>query len=314
MVPTSCACGWSAATTPRICGSARTILDGIADTYRRLRNTLRYLLGNLAGFTEAERLPAEQMPELERWILHRLSELDEQVRTCNREFDYPKLAAQLHAFCAVDLSAFYFDVRKDVVYCDPVDSVAPARGAHRARRAVPLPDRLARARCSPSPPRRLGARASRTRAACTERTFPELPAGWRNAALGARWARVREIRRVVTGALELERREKRIGASLQACPTVHLGPSDRALLEGLDLAELAITSGIVLADGPAPAERLHARRRAGRGRGARPRRGREMRALLAGAARGRGIARASVPTLHRRRCGRSVRPERDARL
>ena len=84
------------------------------------------------------------------------------------------------------------------------------------------------------------------------RTFPELPVAWRDPALGARWARVREIRRVVTGALELERREKRIGASLQACPTVHLGPEDRTLLEGLDLAELAITSGIVLADGPAP--------------------------------------------------------------
>ena len=79
----------------------KEILDGIADTYRRLRNTLRYLLGNLAGFTEAERLPTAQMPELERWVLHRLAELDEQVRSCNREFDYPAaLRAQLHNFCA----------------------------------------------------------------------------------------------------------------------------------------------------------------------------------------------------------------------
>jgi len=230
----------------------KEILDGIADTYRRLRNTLRYLLGNLAGFTEAERLPAAQMPELERWVLHRLSELDEQVRTCKREFDYPKLAAQLHAFCAVDLSAFYFDVRKDVVYCDPVDS--PRRRAART-----VLDELFRC---------LTAWLAPVLSFTTEeawltrfphegsvhlRTFPDLPAAWREPALGARWDRVREIRRVITGALELERREKRIGASLQACPTVFLGADDRALLEGLDLAELAITSDILLADGPAPA-------------------------------------------------------------
>jgi isoleucyl-tRNA synthetase len=229
----------------------KDILDGIADTYRRLRNTLRYLLGNLAGFTEAERLPAGQMPELERWILHRLSELDEQVRTCNREFDYPRLAAQLHAFCAVDLSAFYFDVRKDAVYCDPVESV-------RRRAARTVLDELFRCLTAWLAPvlAFTTEEAWRTRfpseSSVHERTFPELPAEWRDAALGARWARVREIRRVVTGALELERREKRIGASLQACPSVHLGAEDKALLAGLDLDELAITSGIVLADGPAP--------------------------------------------------------------
>ena len=78
------------------------------------------------------------------------------------------------------------------------------------------------------------------------------PAGWRDPALGERWARIREVRRVVAGALELERKEKRIGASLQAAPVVYLGEADRQLLAGLDLAELAITSGIGLASGPAP--------------------------------------------------------------
>ena len=230
----------------------KDILDGIADTYRRLRNTLRYLLGNLAGFTPAERLPAEQMPELERWVLHRLAELDEQVRTCNREFDYPKLAALLHNFCANDLSAFYFDVRKDAVYCDPVDSI-------RRRAARTVLDELFSCLTAWLAPvlAFTTEEAWRTRfpegGSVHERTFPELPAGWRDGELGARWARVREIRRVITGALELERREKRIGASLQAAPTVHLAAEDRALVQGLDLAELAITSGITLADGPAPA-------------------------------------------------------------
>ena len=99
------------------------ILAGQADAYRRLRNTLRYLLGNLAGFDEAERLPYAQMPELERWVLHRLAELDRLVRECNESFDFPRLYSALHNFCATDLSAFYFDVRKDALYCDRPDDV-----------------------------------------------------------------------------------------------------------------------------------------------------------------------------------------------
>ena len=111
----------------------KEILDGPGDSYRRLRNTLRYILGNLAGFTEAERLPPEQMPELERWVLHRVAEIDALVRECNDSFDFPRLYSALHNFCAIDLSAFYFDVRKDALYCDPLDSTAPPRGADRAR-------------------------------------------------------------------------------------------------------------------------------------------------------------------------------------
>ena len=229
----------------------KAILDGIADTYRRLRNTLRYLLGNLAGFTEAERLPHDQMPELERWVLHRLAELDEQVRTCNREFDYPKLAAQLHAFCANDLSAFYFDVRKDALYCDAVDS--PRRRAART-----VLDELFRCLTAWLAPVLVFTteEAWLTRfpneSSVHLRTFPELPMAWRDPVLSERWDRIREVRRVVTGALELERKEKRIGASLQAAPTVYLGEADHALLAGLDLAELAITSAVTLTDGEAP--------------------------------------------------------------
>ena len=100
----------------------KEILDGVGDNYRRLRNTLRYILGNIAGFTEAERLPPEQMPELERWVLHRVAEIDALVRECNRSFDFPRLYGAIHNFCATDLSAFYFDVRKDCLYCDPVES------------------------------------------------------------------------------------------------------------------------------------------------------------------------------------------------
>ncbi|MGH6913564.1 MAG: isoleucine--tRNA ligase, partial [Geminicoccales bacterium] len=111
------------------------ILAGQADAYRRLRNTLRYLLGSLAGFEENERLSREEMPELERWVLHRLAELDLLVRECNEAFDFPRLYGALHNFCATDLSAFYFDVRKDALYCDRPDAL-------RRRAARTVLDRL----------------------------------------------------------------------------------------------------------------------------------------------------------------------------
>ncbi|HEX6012530.1 MAG TPA: isoleucine--tRNA ligase, partial [Geminicoccaceae bacterium] len=199
----------------------KEILDGIGDNYRRLRNTLRYVLGNLAGFAEAERLPRDEMPELERWVLHRLAELDALVRECNRDFDFPRLYGAVHNFCATDLSAFYFDVRKDALYCDPADGV-------RRRAARTVLDELFRCLTAWLAPvlAFTAEEAWLTRhpdgGSVHLRTFPEVPAEWRDPELGERWERVRRVRRVITGALELERKEKRIGASLQAAPTVYL--------------------------------------------------------------------------------------------
>jgi isoleucyl-tRNA synthetase len=230
----------------------KSILDSVADTYRRLRNTLRYLLGNLDGFSDAERLPHAEMPELERWVLHRLAELDALVRSCNHEFDYPRLYGAIHNFCATDLSAFYFDVRKDALYCDRPDSI-------RRRAARTVLDELFRCLTAWLAPVLVFTAEEAWLTRCPEdesvhlRLFPEVPASWRDPALGEKWERVRRVRRVITGALELERKEKRIGASLQAAPLVFLGSEDRRAVAGLDMAELAITSGIELRDGEAPA-------------------------------------------------------------
>ena len=99
------------------------ILKQQAELYRRLRNTLRWLLGSLAGFTEAERVPEAEMPELERWVLHRLTELDARIRAAVESYDWTGVYPELHNFCATDLSAFYFDIRKDAIYCDRPDSL-----------------------------------------------------------------------------------------------------------------------------------------------------------------------------------------------
>ncbi len=228
------------------------ILKRQADAYRRLRNTLRYLLGNLDGFTAAERVEPKDMPELERWVLHRLVELDDLVRSCNHAFDFDRLYGAIHGFCAMELSAFYFDVRKDSLYCDARDSVR-----RRACRTVLdlVFDRLVRwlapVLVFTAEEAWLARHGEGAESVHLQDFAPADPA-WRDDGLAQKWARVRDVRRVVTGALEIERREKRIGASLEAAPIVHLEVDDLALLAGLDLAELAITSAIELTTVPAP--------------------------------------------------------------
>ena len=232
----------------------RDILKQHADVYRRFRNTLRYLLGNLAGFSEDERMPLADMPELERWVLHRLSQLDEQLRQACADLQFHGFFSELHTFCAVDLSAFYFDVRKDALYCDAADSLR-RRAARTVLDAVfdCLTAWLAPFLCFTAEEAWL-ARHPGAEESVHLRLFPSLPAAWYDENLADRWKTVRRLRRVVTGALEVERAAKRIGASLQAHPRIWAGDEYRAATEGLDLAELSITSAASFADGEPPAD------------------------------------------------------------
>jgi len=230
------------------------ILRYQVDAYRRLRNTLRYLIGNLAGFDPAERLPAAEMPELERWLLHRLAELDRVVREGCAAFDFHSIYQALHHFCAVDLSAFYFDIRKDALYCDRPDAL-------RRRACRTLLDQLFSCLTAWLAPilcftaeEAWWARGGGPEPSVHLRQFPQIPADWRDDALAAKWARLREIRRVVTGALERERADKRLGSSLEARPLLYLAdPHARMLFDGLDPAELAITSDLELVEQNPPA-------------------------------------------------------------
>ena len=237
------------------------IVRGQVDAYRRLRNTLRFILGNLADWDAAERLPVSEMPELERWVLHQLAELDRVVRAGCDEFDFHRLHIALYNFCTVDLSAFYFDIRKDVLYCDPADSLR-----RRAARTVLdelfscLTAWLAPILCFTAEEAWLARHGTGDTGGDSVhlRQFPTVPADWRDEALAAKWTKVRTLRRVVTGALEQERQAKRIGASLQAKPTVYAAESYLAAFDGIDLGEICITSGaeLVAGAGPAAAYRL----------------------------------------------------------
>ena len=231
------------------------ILKHQADVYRRLRNTLRYLLGALGGFDPAERVDAAEMPELERFVLHRLYELDELVRKSVAAFDFTALITALHNFCAVELSAFYFDVRKDALYCDAPN--APRRRAVRTTLDLVF-DHLVRwlapVLCFTAEEAWLTRHGDAPDTSVHLERYPEVPATWRNDSLGGKWARLRDFRRVVTGALELARAQKQIGSSLQGAVEIFADRSYEDAVNGVDLAELCIVSAATLSFGAAPEE------------------------------------------------------------
>ena len=228
------------------------ILKGTADSYRRLRNTMRFMLGGLSHFTEADRVDPAEMPELERWVLHRLSELDLRVREGYAAYDFQGVFQALFNFATVELSAFYFDIRKDVLYCDG-DTL-------RRRSARTVLDILFHRLTTWLAPVLVFtmeevwlSRFPGDESSVHLVDFPETPSSWRDEALAEKWAKVRRARRVVTAALEVQRVEKVIGASLEAAPIVHV--SDTGLLdilETVDFEDICITSGITLTAETAP--------------------------------------------------------------
>jgi isoleucyl-tRNA synthetase len=223
-----------------------TILQTTADAYRKLRNTVRYLLGALEGFEEAEQVGYADMPPLERLILHRLWALDGHVRDAYENYRFNDVFRPVSEFCAGDLSSLYFDIRKDSLYCDK-----PSEMKRRAARTVmhEVFMRLTAWLAPLAPFTMEEAWSTRFPNAGPNalRALPERVEAWemKSEDEAERWRRLLDVRTVVTGALELARQEKKIGSSLEACPTVHLDkPSTETnLFKDLDAAELFITSG-----------------------------------------------------------------------
>src|SRR5436309_6010711 len=231
------------------------ILKNTVESYRKLRNTIRWMLGTLHHLKPGDAVDPAEMPELERLMLHQLAGQSAVVRNAYAEFDYKTVVASLAAFMNSELSAFYFDIRKDSLYCDPPSSVA-RKAALTAidmicdailKWLAPVLSftceeawRLYRPDAEPSVHLTL---------------FPDGLESFRDDALAAKWETIRNVRRVVTGALEVERAAKRIGSSLEASPIVFV--SDRQMLATLfdvDLAEVCITSNYEVREGEAPAD------------------------------------------------------------
>jgi isoleucyl-tRNA synthetase len=230
----------------------KDIINTTVDSYRKLRNTMRWLLGNLAHYKADEAVAYADMPELERLILNRLYELDALVREAYNSYDYKRIVAALSNFMNVELSAFYFDIRKDALYCDPISSV-------RRRAALTVIDRVFDCLTAWLAPilvftmeecwleRHSGATES-----VHLREMPAVPSEWADSDLAAKWEDVKTVRGYITRELEIARRDKLIGSSLEAAPKVTI--NDARLWDAansVDLAEIAITSGLALVRGTA---------------------------------------------------------------
>jgi isoleucyl-tRNA synthetase len=222
------------------------ILKTVGDNYRKLRNTIRWMLGTLAHYRADDAVGYPSMSSLERLMLHKLVELDAKIREAYAAFDFARVIAALSAFMNADLSAFYFDIRKDALYCEPLSSVK-RRGALETIEHIfnavtiwlaPVLVFTAEEAWSSRDPSHRSVHLEQ---------FPAIPQNWRDDALAKTWDTIRALRLVVTGAIEIARANKEIGSSLEAAPRVYLSkPEHIEALRDIDFAEVCITSDIVI--------------------------------------------------------------------
>ena len=208
----------------------KEIIQTNVDSYRKMRNTLRYMIGALDGFEDTEKLPYDEMPALEKWVLHRLAEASDEFHNCVEVHDYKRIFSILFNFFTVDLSAFYFDIRKDALYCDPLDST-------RRRACRTVMDHLFRALTTWLAPIMCFTMEEvwQTRFPSEDdsvhlKTFYKAETDWLNETLAENMNKIREFRAEVSETIEPLRRDKVIGSSLEASITA---PANVALVKAL---------------------------------------------------------------------------------
>jgi isoleucyl-tRNA synthetase len=227
---------------------SKEILERSADAYRKIRNTLRFLLGALADFDPArDQVPEAEWAPLDRWVWGSFSRLAGQVTEAYRTFQYLDVTQSLHGFCQLDLSGRYFEIIKDRLYCDPVDSA-------RRRSCRTVCWKLAKGLAGLLAPvlsftaDEVWENIPGAEGHVFESRFPEGSAG----EAPAGWERFWQIREAVQGAMEPHRAAKTIGTSLDAEVRLILDDADRAVLAGLGEApeDLLVVSGLTLESGP----------------------------------------------------------------
>ncbi|HMN37439.1 MAG TPA: isoleucine--tRNA ligase [Hyphomicrobium sp.] len=231
------------------------ILKTFSETYRKLRNTLRWMLGALAHYAPEAQVAIDDMGpfELERLMLHRLAELDHEIRRAYEGYDFRKVIGVLSHFMNTELSAFYFDIRKDALYCEAPSSRKRKAALTVVNHICDCVIRWLAPILSFTAEEAWLLYRPHAEASVHLASFPKIPRGWRDDNLAAKWDRVKEVRSAVTGALEIARAEKSIGSSLEAAPQVFV--TDQDLMDGLagvDMAEVCITSAIEVSDQAIP--------------------------------------------------------------
>jgi len=225
-----------------------SILDQHAESYRKIRNTFRYLLGNLNDIfvdEDLEKIDIEKLPELEQFMLHKIYSLDKNFNKYFRNYDFHNLYKELLNFCTVDLSAFYFDIRKDTLYCDPKDS-------KKRKSTLLLLNIILNSLLKWFAPilsfttEEIYQLISKKKKSIHLESFLNFPKEFENSELNNKWMQLLKIRDICNLSIEEKRGTKEIGSSLEASLTIKLGEKDLKIIENIDLSELCITSGVII--------------------------------------------------------------------
>ena len=222
----------------------KTILTQHAESYRKIRNTFRFILGNIQdNFVEQsfKSLDPKSFNELEQYILHKLFILNQLVKENLKNYNFHKLYKELLNFCTLDLSSFYFDIRKDVLYCDSVNS-------KKRKKCIVVLNIILECLLKWFAPifvfttEEIYTLVSKNNKSIHEQIFPEIPSEWKNETLDIKWKELFKIKQKANIAIEEKRATKEIGSSLEAEIKITADSDIYNLLEGLDLAEYFITS------------------------------------------------------------------------
>ena len=217
------------------------IIKSNVDSYRRLRNTLRFILGNLSDFSEGEKVDYNKLNDLDHYVLSSLVNLEEEVIKNYKIFEYQKVFSLIFNFCTNELSAFYFDIRKDTLYCDSKNSLE-----RKSTRTVldilfhHLLTLLAPILCFTTE------EAWQSRYGSNEsvhtKNFPQIQDKWKRPELDSKWEVYKEIRKSINGAIEIERKNKKIGSSLEASIDLYFGDSEFKEIDQDLLKNISIVS------------------------------------------------------------------------
>lgn len=237
---------------------SKDILKQMSEVYRRIRNTCRYILGNVSDFNpKTDSIPFEEMPEIDRWALMKLQKLLQKVVEAYEDYEFHTLYHAIHNFCAVDMSAFYLDVLKDRLYTSGPCSLE-RRSAQTAMYEIlitlvklfaPVLTFTAEEVWQYLP------EEGKEEISIFLTTLPEVKQEYLNSELEARWDRILELKKDVAKALEIARQEKTIGQSLEAAVEVYLKEEDYQFFVQYTpvLKDVFITSQVILVAGEAPA-------------------------------------------------------------
>jgi len=222
-----------------------SILEQHAESYRKIRNTFRFLLGNLKDKKNNFDINSEEIkkwPELEQFILHQVYLLDKKFEIYFKEYNFHKLYKELANFCSLELSAFYFDIRKDTLYCDDFSSTKRKACINLLELILDIFLKWFAPILSFTTEEIFQIINQGQNSSIHLQAFPKIPKNWKNEKLFNKWEKFKVIRKVVNAAIEVKRSSKDIGSSLEADVEIYLKDDYLEILKDIDLPENFITS------------------------------------------------------------------------